>query len=203
MATRSSPVGPPRRETTKQWAEVGLDVGSLVAEGDARHRRAVLLDRHRSVDRRQQGARESAPRSAPMPTTAAGARTWNDANVLVMSLRLTSTEVAREMLDAWFATRRSRRGREHRPTGGASVTPSFRIGPLRANVIAPAPERVAEVSRRLRARADGMVAELWFMPESQTGYPTLGIGGAAGTFGGRTGPLGALPGRPRRRCSCR
>ena len=36
--------------------------------------------------------------------TAAGARKWNDANVLVMSLRLTSPEVAREMLDAWFAT---------------------------------------------------------------------------------------------------
>ena len=36
--------------------------------------------------------------------TAAGARTWNDANVLVMGLRLTSTEVATEMLDAWFAT---------------------------------------------------------------------------------------------------
>jgi len=39
-----------------------------------------------------------------------------------------------------------------------------------------------------------VVAELWFMPESQSGYPTLGISGAAGTFGGRTGPLGALPG---------
>ncbi|HLM17499.1 MAG TPA: RpiB/LacA/LacB family sugar-phosphate isomerase [Acidimicrobiia bacterium] len=36
--------------------------------------------------------------------TAAGARTWNDANVLVMGLRLTSAEVATEMLDAWFAT---------------------------------------------------------------------------------------------------
>ena len=55
-------------------------------------------------------------------------------------------------------------------------------------------ERVSEVSRRLRARADGVVAELWFMPESQTGYPALGISGAAGTFGGRTGPLGTLPG---------
>jgi hypothetical protein len=54
--------------------------------------------------------------------------------------------------------------------------------------------RVSEVSRRLRARADGIVAELWFMPESQTGFPTLGIPGAAGTFGGRIGPLGAVPG---------
>jgi ribose 5-phosphate isomerase B len=35
--------------------------------------------------------------------TARGARWWNDANVLVMSLRKTSTEVAKEILDAWFA----------------------------------------------------------------------------------------------------
>ena len=37
-------------------------------------------------------------------STASGARTWNDANVLVMGLRLTSPELAREMLDAWFST---------------------------------------------------------------------------------------------------
>ena len=36
--------------------------------------------------------------------TAVGARRWNDANVLVMGLRLTSPEVAHEMLDAWFTT---------------------------------------------------------------------------------------------------
>ena len=36
--------------------------------------------------------------------TAAGARRWNDANVLVMSLRLTSPPLAHEMLDAWFGT---------------------------------------------------------------------------------------------------
>ncbi len=35
--------------------------------------------------------------------TAAGARRWNHANVLVMSLRATSTEQAREILDAWFS----------------------------------------------------------------------------------------------------
>jgi ribose 5-phosphate isomerase B len=36
--------------------------------------------------------------------TAQGARRWNDANVLVMGLRLTSPTVASEMLDAWFGT---------------------------------------------------------------------------------------------------
>lgn len=35
--------------------------------------------------------------------TARGARWWNDANVLVMSLRATSTEVAKEILDAWYS----------------------------------------------------------------------------------------------------
>ena len=35
--------------------------------------------------------------------TAQGARWWNDANVLVMSLRATSTEVAKEILDAWYS----------------------------------------------------------------------------------------------------
>lgn len=35
--------------------------------------------------------------------TARGAKWWNDANVLVMSLRATSPEIASEILDAWFA----------------------------------------------------------------------------------------------------
>ena len=36
--------------------------------------------------------------------TAKGARTWNDANVLGLSLRATSEAVAREILEAWFST---------------------------------------------------------------------------------------------------
>src|SRR5881296_2883967 len=35
--------------------------------------------------------------------TAAGARRWNDANVLALSLRTTSEPVLEEILDAWFA----------------------------------------------------------------------------------------------------
>ena len=34
--------------------------------------------------------------------TAAGARKWNDANVLALSLRRTSEPLLREILDAWF-----------------------------------------------------------------------------------------------------
>lgn len=36
--------------------------------------------------------------------TAEGARRWNDANVLALSLRLTSEAALGEILDAWFAT---------------------------------------------------------------------------------------------------
>ncbi len=36
--------------------------------------------------------------------TARGARQWNHANVLVMSLRATSEPVASEILEAWFST---------------------------------------------------------------------------------------------------
>jgi ribose 5-phosphate isomerase B len=37
------------------------------------------------------------------PWIAEGARKWNDANVLVMSLKRTSEETAKEILDAWLA----------------------------------------------------------------------------------------------------
>jgi ribose 5-phosphate isomerase B len=36
--------------------------------------------------------------------TAKGARMWDDANVLAMSLRSTSNAVAKEILDAWFSS---------------------------------------------------------------------------------------------------
>lgn len=37
------------------------------------------------------------------PWIAEGARRWNDANVLVMSLKRTSGQTAKEILDAWLA----------------------------------------------------------------------------------------------------
>jgi ribose 5-phosphate isomerase B len=39
--------------------------------------------------------------------TADGARRWNDANVLALSLRLTSGPLLREILDAWFTAEAS------------------------------------------------------------------------------------------------
>jgi ribose 5-phosphate isomerase B len=46
------------------------------------------------------GARAALCTDAP---TAAGARRWNDANVLALSLRTTSAAELTEILDAWFA----------------------------------------------------------------------------------------------------
>jgi ribose 5-phosphate isomerase B len=37
--------------------------------------------------------------------TAKGARMWDDANVLAMSLRSASNAIAKEILDAWFSSR--------------------------------------------------------------------------------------------------
>ena len=95
-------VGPPAGEAI-EWAEVGRRVGELVAGGDAET--GVLFcwtgTGASIAANKVAGVRAALCTDA---ATAAGARRWNDANVLVMGLRLTSPEVAREMLDAWFAT---------------------------------------------------------------------------------------------------
>jgi ribose 5-phosphate isomerase B len=93
-------VGPPGGEA-KQWAEVGRDVGQLVASGDCAT--AVLFcwtgTGASIAANKVPGVRAALCTDA---ATAAGARRWNDANVVVMGLRLTSPEVAHELLDAWF-----------------------------------------------------------------------------------------------------
>jgi len=93
-------VGPPGGEA-KQWAEVGRDVGELVASGDCAT--AVLFcwtgTGASIAANKVPGVRAALCTDA---ATAAGARRWNDANVVVMGLRLTSTDVAHELLDAWF-----------------------------------------------------------------------------------------------------
>jgi ribose 5-phosphate isomerase B len=95
-------VGPPGGEPS-EWAEVGQRVGELVAKGDVET--GVLFcwtgTGASIAANKVPGVRAALCTDA---ATAAGARTWNDANVLVMGLRLTTPEVARELLDAWFAT---------------------------------------------------------------------------------------------------
>ena len=94
-------VGPPAGEEI-EWAEVGGKVGRLVADGSADT--GVLFcwtgTGGSIAANKVTGVRAALCTDA---STASGARKWNDANVLVMSLRLTSPIVAGEMLDAWFS----------------------------------------------------------------------------------------------------
>ena len=95
------PIGQPGGET-KQWPEVGHEVGEMVAGGDV-DTGVVCCWTGTGVSiaaNKVAGVRAALCTDA---ATAAGARTWNDANVLVVGLRLTSPEVAHEMLDAWFS----------------------------------------------------------------------------------------------------
>jgi ribose 5-phosphate isomerase B len=95
-------VGPPGGED-KQWAQVGRELGELVASGSCET--GVLFcwtgTGASIAANKVLGARAALCTDA---ATAAGARRWNDANIVVMGLRLTSAEVATEMLDAWFST---------------------------------------------------------------------------------------------------
>jgi ribose 5-phosphate isomerase B len=95
-------VGPPAGED-KQWAQVGREVGALVADGECDT--AVLFcwtgTGASIAANKVHGVRAALCTDA---ATASGARKWNDANVLVMGLRLTTPDVAHEMLDAWFET---------------------------------------------------------------------------------------------------
>ena len=95
-------VGPPGG-SAEQWADVSRAVGEKVARGDAD---TGVLFCWTGTGASIAANKVSGARAALCTDryTAEGARKWNDANVLVMSLRLTSPTVAKEMLDAWFET---------------------------------------------------------------------------------------------------
>ena len=85
-----------------QWAEVAERVGRDVAAG--RSDQGVLFCWTGTgvsiAANKVPGVRAALCRDAE---TARGARLWNDANVLCLSLRSTSEVIAREMLEAWFS----------------------------------------------------------------------------------------------------
>jgi ribose 5-phosphate isomerase B len=85
------------------WPDVGRAVGGAVAAGDA-DVGVVCCWTGTGVSmaaNKVPGVRAALCTDAE---TARGARRWNDANVLAMGLRLTSPEVAREMLAAFLTT---------------------------------------------------------------------------------------------------
>jgi helix-turn-helix protein len=54
--------------------------------------------------------------------------------------------------------------------------------------------RVSEVSRRLRSRADGILAAVWYMPEASTGYPGIPLASGAASLASRAACLGEVSG---------
>src|SRR5207248_711579 len=85
------------------WPAVGRAVGEAVAGGSA-DRGVVCCWTGTGVSmaaNKVDGVRAALCTDAE---TARGARRWNDANVLALGLRLTSPEVARELLDAFLTT---------------------------------------------------------------------------------------------------
>jgi ribose 5-phosphate isomerase B len=85
------------------WPDVGRVVAEAVVQGRAQ-RGVVCCWTGTGVSmaaNKVAGARAALCVDAE---TARGARRWNDANVLAMSLRLTSPPIARELLDAFLDT---------------------------------------------------------------------------------------------------
>jgi ribose 5-phosphate isomerase B len=86
----------------EQWPEVARRVGEAVASGEADQGMVFCWTGTGTAmaANKVPGVRAAL---AWEPWIAEGARRWNDANVLVMSLKRTSPETAREIVDAWLA----------------------------------------------------------------------------------------------------
>ena len=125
-------LGPPggADQGEMQWAEVASEAAGAVARGDADE--AVLCCWTGTgvsiAANKVPGVRAALCADAE---TARGARRWNDANALCLSLRTTTEALAREILDAWFAdheldTRRARQRGAPRRARRSHVAPAGR-----------------------------------------------------------------------------
>jgi ribose 5-phosphate isomerase B len=85
-----------------QWPDVAARVARAVASGEADH---GMLFCWTGTGTSMAANKVPGVRAALAwdPWIARGARKWNDANVLVMSLKRTSPETAREIVDAWLS----------------------------------------------------------------------------------------------------
>lgn len=93
----------PLAETDEQWAEVSENVARAVAGG--RTERGILFCWTGTgcsiAANKVDGVRAALCTDAE---TARGARKWNDANILAMSLRLTTPILAREIVASFLET---------------------------------------------------------------------------------------------------
>ena len=85
----------------EQWPEVACKVGEEVAFGRADQ---GVLFCWTGTGTAMAANKVPGVRAALVwePWIATGARRWNDANILVMSCKRLSPEMARDILDAWF-----------------------------------------------------------------------------------------------------
>jgi ribose 5-phosphate isomerase B len=86
----------------EQWPDVARKVAETVASGDADQ---GMLFCWTGTGTSMAANKVPGVRAALAwdPWIAEGARRWNDANVLVMSLKRTEPETAREILDGWLS----------------------------------------------------------------------------------------------------
>ena len=93
----------PLNDRAMDWVDVGREVGERVASG-ACQQGVLFCWTGTGVSiaaNKVAGIRAALCNDAQ---TARGARKWNDANVLAMSLRSTPEAVAKEIVDAWLET---------------------------------------------------------------------------------------------------
>ena len=89
------------------WGSVGVEVGRRVAAGEA-DQGVVLCFTGTGVAMAANKVRGIRAALCVDAATAAGARRWNDANVLALSLRLLTEGLAAEILDGWLDTEYAR-----------------------------------------------------------------------------------------------
>lgn len=96
-------LGPRQGEKSIDWPDVTLAAMQEIQQGKAQE--GIVLCWTGTgcsiVANKMQGIRAALCADAE---TARGARIWNHANVLALSLRLTSSAVLKEILEAWFET---------------------------------------------------------------------------------------------------
>jgi len=91
----------PERGKTKPWPEVARKVGKDVVEG--RSQEGILFCwTGTGVSIAANKVRGIRAALCDDPETARGARDWNNANVLCLSMRRISEPMVTEILDAWF-----------------------------------------------------------------------------------------------------
>lgn len=96
-------IGPKENESSQDWPEVTLKAMHLLQKGECDE--GIILCWTGTgcsiMANKVKGIRAALCTDAE---TAKGARIWNHANVLALSLRLTSRAVLKEILAAWFET---------------------------------------------------------------------------------------------------